>query len=74
MIATPELTFTKHPLVLLCFPDPFIRDAFVRYYKAAQSHSETLLSLKQTIDRYKRSSYGEMAAAYPELWKEAAGV
>jgi hypothetical protein len=63
------LLFT-HPLVCLCLPADTDRACFVRYYRACQARSETLLSLRDTIDTYKRSSYSELAAAFPELWKE----
>ncbi len=67
-------TIFSHSLVNLCFPADTERVAFARYSLALQRRSPELLSLRETIDRYKRSSYSELAAELPELWKEAAGL
>ncbi len=62
------------PFVQLCFLWDTERWAFSRFYIASQRRSPELLSFRDTIDRYKRSSYSELAAELPELWKEAAGL
>ncbi len=67
-------TIFNLPLTRLCFASDVQRLGFSRFFLAAQAKSATLLSLKDIIERYRCSSYGEMAAAFPELWKEAAGL
>ena len=64
---TPELgAVANHSLVKLCMGHDTERWLFAAYYQTQQSKSETLLSLRDTIEHYRTTPY-------PVLFEEMKG-
>ena len=67
---TPELGAIRitasQDLVRLCFSHDTERWLFARYYQVIQDKSETLLSLRDTIEHYRTTPY-------PVLFEEMKG-